>query len=63
VGDQVRGVGLADLAQVGLESAPAKARAAGATVLYGPVTVADRDSAVVRFPGGYVAEIYDITKH
>ncbi|MFI9272086.1 VOC family protein [Kitasatospora sp. NPDC052896] len=36
-----------------------KARAAGATVLWGPHTSADRTSALVRFPGGYIAEIHD----
>ena len=37
----------------------AKARAAGATVLYGPVLSNGRDTATVQFPGGYVAEIHD----
>ncbi|WP_051814316.1 glyoxalase [Kitasatospora sp. MBT63] len=36
-----------------------RARAAGAQVLWGPRTTADRDSALVQFPGGYVAEIHD----
>ncbi|MFD5563413.1 glyoxalase [Kitasatospora griseola] len=37
----------------------ARATAAGAQVLWGPQTTADRDSALVQFPGGYVAEIHD----
>ncbi|MFE1406811.1 glyoxalase [Streptomyces sp. NPDC058770] len=37
----------------------AKARAAGATVLWGPRLSAGRTSAVVKFPGGYTAEIHD----
>ncbi|WP_327070748.1 glyoxalase [Kitasatospora sp. NBC_01250] len=37
----------------------AKARSAGATVLWGPSASAGRDSAMVQFPGGYIAEIHD----
>ncbi|MFF2147369.1 glyoxalase [Kitasatospora sp. NPDC058190] len=37
----------------------ARATAAGAQVLWGPQATADRDSALVQFPGGYVAEIHD----
>ncbi|MEV7358022.1 glyoxalase [Kitasatospora sp. NPDC091276] len=37
----------------------AKARAAGATVLWGPYASPRRDSAMVQFPGGYIAEIHD----
>ncbi|WP_329560555.1 glyoxalase [Kitasatospora sp. NBC_01266] len=36
-----------------------KARAAGATVLWGPYTSAQRDSAMVQFPGGFIAELHD----
>jgi len=36
----------------------AKARAAGASVLAGPNTADKRDSAIVQFPGGYIAEIH-----
>ena len=35
-----------------------KAKAAGATVLAGPSSVDHRDTAIVQFPGGYVAEIH-----
>ncbi|MFJ3822185.1 hypothetical protein [Streptomyces nodosus] len=37
----------------------AKAESAGATVLWGPHRAAGRNSGLVRFPGGYVAEIHD----
>jgi hypothetical protein len=36
----------------------AKAKAAGVEVLTGPYAAGDRDAAVVRFPGGYIAEIH-----
>lgn len=36
----------------------AKAQAAGATVLVAPYRIEQRDSAIVQFPGGYVAEIH-----
>jgi predicted enzyme related to lactoylglutathione lyase len=36
----------------------AKAQAAGAVVLAGPYPAGDRRAAMVRFPGGYVAEIH-----
>jgi hypothetical protein len=35
-----------------------KARAAGVSVLAGPNTADKRDSAIVQFPGGYIAEIH-----
>ena len=37
-----------------------KAKAVGATVLSPPYTAKDRDSAMVEFPGGYIAEIHDL---
>ena len=37
-----------------------KARAAGATVLVEPYSLGDRRAAMVRFPGGYIAEIHSI---
>src|SRR5712664_523412 len=40
----------------------AKAKAAGADVLVPPYKTDERDAVVVRFPGGYVAEIHSITK-
>jgi hypothetical protein len=35
-----------------------KAEAAGAKVLWGPYTAEGRSTAMVRFPGGYVAELH-----
>ncbi len=35
-----------------------KAKAAGVSVLAGPSTADKRDSAIVQFPGGYIAEIH-----
>jgi len=39
-----------------------KAKAAGADVLVPPYNTDERDAAVVRFPGGYIAEIHSVTK-
>src|SRR5216683_1390899 len=39
-----------------------KAKAASADVLVPPYKTDDRDAVVVRFPGGYIAEIHSITK-
>jgi hypothetical protein len=36
----------------------AKAKAAGAETLVGPFTADQRTSAIVQFPGGYIAEIH-----
>jgi hypothetical protein len=36
----------------------AKAKVAGATVLWGPYDSPALDSAIVEFPGGYIAEIH-----
>ena len=36
----------------------AKATAAGVEVLIGPYTAGGREAALVRFPGGYIAEIH-----
>ena len=41
----------------------AKAKAAGADVLVPPYKTDARDAAVVRFPGGYIAEIHSVTKN
>ncbi len=40
-----------------------KAKAAGATVLFAPYDAGDRDTAIVQFPGGYIAELHDIKTH
>lgn len=39
-----------------------KAKAAGVSVLAGPITADDRNSAMVQFPGGYIAEIHSIER-
>jgi predicted enzyme related to lactoylglutathione lyase len=39
-----------------------KAKAAGADVLVAPYSTDERDAVVVRFAGGYVAEIHSVTK-
>jgi hypothetical protein len=39
-----------------------KAKAAGADVLVPPFKTEERDAVVVRFPGGYIAEIHSVTK-
>jgi predicted enzyme related to lactoylglutathione lyase len=39
-----------------------KAKAAGVDVLVPPYKTDERDAVVVRFPGGYIAEIHSITK-
>ncbi len=41
-----------------LDETLAKAQAAGATVLVAPYRLEQRDTAIVQFPGGYVAEIH-----
>ncbi|MEV7185006.1 glyoxalase [Kitasatospora sp. NPDC093102] len=52
-GKELTGYGVSDLGTT-LD----KAKAAGATVLSGPVHAGGRDSAMVQFPGGYIAEIH-----
>ena len=37
-----------------------KAKAAGAKVLFGPYKASDRSTAVLGFPGGYVAEVHEV---
>jgi hypothetical protein len=41
----------------------AKAQAAGAKLLWGPYTSTTLDSAVLQFPGGYIAEIHSTPSH
>ncbi|MEU1629648.1 hypothetical protein ABZ746_30975 [Streptomyces sp. NPDC020096] len=41
----------------------AKAKTAGATVLWGPHSSTDQNSAIVQFPRGYIAEIHDTISH
>jgi hypothetical protein len=37
-----------------------KAKAAGASLLFGPYDAGDRDTAILQFPGGYIAEVHDV---
>lgn len=43
-----------------LDETLAKAKAAGATLLFGPYDAGDRDSSILQFPGGYIAEVHDL---
>jgi predicted enzyme related to lactoylglutathione lyase len=55
-GHEMMGYEVSDLA-----ATLTKAKAAGAQVLVPPYTADQRTSAVVQFPGGYIAEIHSIT--
>jgi hypothetical protein len=55
-GREIMGYEVADLTQT-----LAKARAAGVETLVGPYHSGGRDAAVIRFPGGYIAEIHALT--
>ena len=52
-GHEVTGYEVANLA-----STLGKAKTAGVSVLAGPITTDNRNSAIVQFPGGYIAEIH-----
>jgi hypothetical protein len=52
-GREMTGYDVADLG-----STLTKARAAGAKILFGPYMTGDRTTAVVEFPGGYIAEVH-----
>ncbi len=56
-GREMTGYEVANLAET-----LAKAKAAGVHVLVPPYKTDERDAVVVRFPGGYIAEIHSITK-
>jgi predicted enzyme related to lactoylglutathione lyase len=56
-GREVTGYEVANLAET-----LTKSKAAGVDVLVPPFDTDERDAAVVRFPGGYVAEIHSVTK-
>jgi hypothetical protein len=43
-----------------LDETLAKARSHGATVLVEPIVLTDRRTAIVRFPGGFIAEIHSV---
>jgi hypothetical protein len=57
-GREITGYGVSDLA-----ATLAKAKAAGATVLDGPYAASGRQSAMVSFPGGFIAEIHSLDAH
>jgi predicted enzyme related to lactoylglutathione lyase len=40
-----------------------KAKASGAKILSAPYKLSDRTTAIVEFPGGYIAEIHSLTEH
>jgi predicted enzyme related to lactoylglutathione lyase len=46
-----------------LDATLAKARAAGAKILSAPYKTSDRTSAIVEFPGGYIAEVHSVAGH
>jgi predicted enzyme related to lactoylglutathione lyase len=54
-GREMTGYGVQDLGAT-LE----KAKAAGVKVLFGPYKASDRSTAVLGFPGGYVAEVHEV---
>jgi hypothetical protein len=56
-GREMTGYEVANLAET-----VTKAKAAGADVLVPPYKTEEREAVVVRFPGGYIAEIHSITK-
>jgi predicted enzyme related to lactoylglutathione lyase len=55
-GHEVTGYEVSDLA-----ATLTKAKAAGASVLSPPYTADDRASAILQFPGGYIAEVHALT--
>jgi hypothetical protein len=57
-GRDMTGYGVADLT-----ATLAKANAAGVETLVAPYTAAGRQNAIVRFPGGYIAEIHSDAKN
>jgi predicted enzyme related to lactoylglutathione lyase len=56
-GHEITGYQVANLA-----ATLGKAKAAGVSVLAGPITADNRNSAIVQFPGGYIAEIHSIER-
>lgn len=56
-GREMTGYEVADLSET-----LTKAKAAGFSVLIAPYTVNHRSSAMVQFPGGYIAEIHSVAK-
>ena len=56
-GREITGYEVANLANT-----LAKANAAGVEVIVPPYKTEERDAAVVRFPGGYIAEVHAVGK-
>jgi hypothetical protein len=56
-GRELTGYQVADL-----DATLAKAKASGAKVLFEPYSAADRTTAVIEFPGGYIAEVHALKK-
>jgi predicted enzyme related to lactoylglutathione lyase len=46
-----------------LQETLAKAQTAGASILVAPFVSGQRTSAIIKFPGGYIAEIHEISKN
>jgi predicted enzyme related to lactoylglutathione lyase len=57
-GHEITGYQVQDLA-----AALEKAKASGAKILSAPYTTDGRTSAIVRFPGGYIAELHSVVAH
>jgi predicted enzyme related to lactoylglutathione lyase len=57
-GRELTGYEVADLSETLV-----KAKAAGVNVLVQPYAAAGRESAIVQFPGGYIAEIHSASRH
>lgn len=57
VGRELAGYEVADL-----RATLAKAAGARAEVLVGPTTSGGRTSAMLRFPGGYIAEVHAVAR-
>ena len=56
VRDELTGYEVADLSET-----LGKAKAAGATVLVEPFSSRGRQSSIIQFPGGYIAEIHAVS--
>src|SRR6266478_5980116 len=54
-GREITGYGVANLSDT-----LSKAKAAGGAVLVDPYKAADRNAAMVQFPGGYIAEVHSL---
>jgi predicted enzyme related to lactoylglutathione lyase len=57
-GHEITGYEVKDLA-----ATLVKAKAAGARILSAPYSTSDRSTAIVEFPGGYIAEVHSLSGH